>query len=344
MLKSGFRKGILFTVVLFVLGGAAAFFFFTGTDSPDLPRESNPQLEILFMPGRDNPLYYSIYEGAQNASQERNINLSLAPFHDSWNSRSQTEQLVEYVNQTNPDCLIISPASSTELIKPLKTVFKAGTEVITVNTPLGDGNYSKESEWAFPITHIGSDNTLGGRKVAYYLSQITNKKGHISISTSKPDISAFESRVHGFYSGISGFPSMRVVSIDYNYLNRKQAFQQTISALQTYPSLSAIFGTDIVSSKGINEAIKSTGMTGVSKVLLWGALPQFVESIETGLADVVVAQKPYEMGYEAVKSAYTYLYEKNPVPKRIVTGITLITPDNLHDPSIKQCIYRESMP
>ena len=59
-----------------------------------------------------------------------------------------------------------------------------------------------------------------------------------------------------------------------------------------------------------------------------------LEGLKAGVIDSLVVQNPYKMGYEGVKAAIAKLDGKE-VPKRIDTGVTLVTKENLQTPQIQ---------
>lgn len=62
-----------------------------------------------------------------------------------------------------------------------------------------------------------------------------------------------------------------------------------------------------------------------------------IEGLQAGLIDSLVVQNPYKMGYQGVKTLIDHLDGKV-VPRRIDTGVTLITKENLHTPEIKELL------
>ena len=59
-----------------------------------------------------------------------------------------------------------------------------------------------------------------------------------------------------------------------------------------------------------------------------------IEALRSGDIDSLVVQNPYKMGYDGVKAIVDKLQGKN-VPKRIDTGVKLITKENIDTPEIQ---------
>jgi len=78
----------------------------------------------------------------------------------------------------------------------------------------------------------------------------------------------------------------------------------------------------------------------VVKIAAWDATEDLIKALKEGQVDLVLAQKPYEIGTLAAEWAYKYLVEGQEVPKRIVPGFFFFTRDNVDDPEAQQYIYR----
>ena len=59
-----------------------------------------------------------------------------------------------------------------------------------------------------------------------------------------------------------------------------------------------------------------------------------IEGVKSGDIDSLVVQNPYRMGYEGVKTLVASL-QGGDVPRRIDTGVTLITKENLETAEIQ---------
>ena len=62
-----------------------------------------------------------------------------------------------------------------------------------------------------------------------------------------------------------------------------------------------------------------------------------IEALEGGIIDSLVVQDPYKMGYEGVKAIIDHLAGKK-VPKRIDTGVFVVTRANLKTDAIQKII------
>lgn len=146
------------------------------------------------------------------------------------------------------------------LIAPLKKLYDQGIEIITVDTFLGDGDYSKSSNYSFPLAYIGTDNELGGKRVAEHLAKMLGEKGKVYVNTTNPDVSSVMGRVKGFKEGIAEFPNMEVVGVDYNLDVQGRAFvflprEITNPPSRWRPGKKTMLPLSISGSRGVKTAL-----------------------------------------------------------------------------------------
>ncbi len=301
--------------------------------------EEPPPLRILYMPGVADPFYYTLEQGARQKAEELGVILDTAAYPSVWNAEDQVLILEAALALEEYDLVMIAPVATDALIQPLAEIDARGVKIITVDTKIGDGDYRVPSDWSFPLTHIGTDNVAGGMRLAEYIAEQVGERGRIYINTTTPDTSTTEERKEGFVEGIARFPEMEVVRIDYNGDLQEVAAAQTLAALQDFPDLVGVFGSNVFSSQGISEAVGQTGLSGAVRVAAWDATESLIEDLRNGRVDVVLAQKPAEMGALAVEYAYRALTEGRGIPAKITSGYLLFTPSNLNDPGMAQYVY-----
>jgi len=309
---------------------------------PSCPDTQKPKdaLTFVFVPGMSDPFYYTMERGAKEKAQELGVNLIVAEFPKSWGSDAQIPILETTVARGKIDLILIAPTSVDALITPLKKLYEQGIQIITVDTFIGDGDYSKESAYAFPLSYIGTDNELGGKKIAENLARLLGETGKVYVNTTTPDTSSVVGRVKGFKAGIAEFPNMEVVGVDYNLDVQEMARKQTLTVLQKYPDIVGVFGTNVFSAQGSYQAVVEAGLTGAVKIASWDATKELINALKEGQVDLVLAQKPAEMGAVAVEWGYKFFKEKAQVPKKVIPGFEFFTRENVTAPNMQQFIYQ----
>ncbi len=323
-----------------VLVGVLMLFLWIALSSCSNEQEGKETLTFAFVPGVVNDsFYYAMERGAREKAQKLGVHLLVAEYPASWGPEAQIPVLEAVAASEDLDLILIAPASVDALIAPLQKIHKQGIEIITVDTFLGDGDYSKESDYSFPLSYIGTDNELGGKKIAENLAVLLGEKGKLYVNTTNPDVSSVIGRVKGFQQGIAEFPGMEVVGVDYNLDVQQKAREQTLAALQKYPDLVGVFGTNLFSAQGSYQAVVDAGLTGAVKIASWDASQELIHALKEGQLDLVLAQKPAEMGALAVEWGYKFFKDRIQVPKKVIPGFEFFTRENVNDPEMQEFIY-----
>jgi len=304
------------------------------------PKKEEEKLTFAYMSGIEDPFMRMIEKGARAKAEELGVEIMTAEYPKAWGPDIQVPILEALSARGGFDFLIAVPTSTEALIAPLKKVHDKGIPMITTDTFLGDGDYSQPSNYSFPLAYIGTDNELGGYEVGKRLAEMIGKKGKVYINTTNPDVSSVTGRRDGFLRAMKEFPDIKVVGIDYNLDNQETAQRQTAALLQANPDLKGIFGTNLFSAQGAYQAVVNAGLTGAVKIASWDATVDLIEALKAGKVDLVLAQKPYEIGYLAVEWGHKHLTQGADVPKRVVPGFFFFTKDNVNDPDSQQYIYK----
>lgn len=329
------RGGIL---GVFIILWAFAACLSAPSCSRDAP--TRKPLTVAFVPGVADPFYHAMERGMRAAAAERGMRLIVADYPNTWGPQAQIPALKAVAAaHKDIDLLVIAPTSVDALIAPLNVLHERGIQILTVDTFLGDGNYAAESDYSFPLAYIGTNNESGGKRMAEQFAELLGKRGKIYVNTTNPDVSSVEGRVKGFLAGIAEFPNMEVVKVDYCLDVQELARAQTLAALQTYPDIVGVFGTNVFSAQGSHQAVVDTGLTGAITIASWDATPELIAALRAGQIDLVLAQKPAEMGALAIEWGAKYLTYQMPIPKKITPGFEFFTRDNVNDPAMQPFIY-----
>ncbi|MFB3078941.1 MAG: substrate-binding domain-containing protein, partial [Lysobacterales bacterium] len=252
----------------------------------------------------------------------------------------QTPILDAMVARGDIDYLVIAPTDKDQMVTPLQQALESGIGIITVDTFLGDGDYVN-GPVTFPISAIGSDNTEGGRISARGLAKAIGGKGKVYINSTNPNVSSVEARAIGFNDVMDNeFPDIEVVGLDFNLDDMNTAVQQTAATLERVPDLAGVFGTNVFSAQGAGTAVVNAGLGGAVQVVAYDATQFAIEQLRDGVVSLVLAQKPFDMGYLAVQFAVADASGVTSIPAAVETGFAIIDIDNVDDPEVARFIYQ----
>jgi ribose transport system substrate-binding protein len=321
---------------LFALTGTAVIALAVGTAGGAAAQE---KIKVGFLPGVTDPFYQVMQIGVEKAAADLGIEV-VAQVPPTWNVSEQTPILDAMVARGDLDYIITAPVDKDQMVGPLQAAVDAGIRIITVDTFLGDGDYAN-GPVTFPLSYIGSDNVEGGRISARGLAKAIGGKGKVYINSTNPNVSSVEGREQGFAEVMKNeYPDITVIGPDYNLDDAAKATQQTAAILQREPELAGVFGTNVFSAQGAGQAVINAGLGGHVQVVAYDATKDAIESLNQGVVTLVLAQKPFDMGYMAVQFAAADAAGVTSLPRRVETGFAIIDKDNISDPEIARFIYQ----
>jgi ribose transport system substrate-binding protein len=296
-------------------------------------------IKIGFLPGVVDPFYQVMELGVNKAAKDLGIEV-VTQVPPTWGVEAQTPLLNAMIARGDLNYIITAPVDKDQMVPALQAALDAGIKVITVDTFLGDGDYVN-GPVTFPISYIGSDNVEGGRISARGLAKAIGGKGTVYINSTNPNVSSVEGREQGFKEEMAkDYPDIKVLGPDYNLDDPNKAAQQTAAVIEQNPDLAGVFGTNVFSAQGAGNAVVNAGLGGHVQVVAYDATKDAIESLNKGDVTLVLAQKPFDMGYLAVEFAAADAAGVTSLPKRVQTGFAIIDKDNVDDPNYSRFIYK----
>ncbi|HER25442.1 MAG TPA: hypothetical protein ENO17_10395 [Candidatus Atribacteria bacterium] len=297
-------------------------------------------LKFAFMPGIADPFYFTMEKGAKAKAAELGVELIVGEYPKAWGPEYQVPILKALAARGDIDLLFTAPTSTEALIPVLKEIHDSGIPIITVDTYLGDGDYTKPSNYNFPLSYIGTDNFLGGQVVAGQLALMLGGKGKVFLENTNPDTSSVINRELGFRAGIKIFPDIELVGVEYCLDVQETAVAQVSAALQKNPDLGGVFGVNVFSAQGAYQAVVNAGLEGAVKIATWDATEILIEALKRKELDLILAQMPGEMGSLCVEWGFKHLTEGAEIPKKVIPGFFVFTQENVNDPDAQKYIYK----
>jgi ribose transport system substrate-binding protein len=288
---------------------------------------------------RGDPFYVTMQKGAQTEADKLGVQLVVdgPPQFDA----VQQTPIVDALIARRIDALIIAATDKQAMIEPLQRANDAGIKVISVDTFIGDGDY-ENGPVTFPLSYIGSDNVQGGQIGCEALINAAGGSGKFYIQNVKPGISTTDQREQGCKQAIeSAGGQVTLIGVDYNDDSAANAAQQTTAVLQRTPDLAGIFGANVFSAEGAAQAVKNANLSGTVKVANFDAPEQAVADLRAGVVDLVIAQKPADMGMIGVDYAVAAVGgDTTGMQKRVPTGYVVIDRGNVDTPEAQAAIYK----
>jgi ribose transport system substrate-binding protein len=230
-----------------------------------------------------------------------------------------------------PDVIMMAPTDTKALIAPMKQAKARGIKIIEVDTHVTNASIS--------ISKIASNNILGGRKAAIALASLTGAKGEWFVMNVKPGISTTDQRQKGFELQIKKYSKVKYLGTRFDDDDPAKAASITSAQLAAHPKLNGIFGANLFSAEGAATGVRNAGKQKQVKIVGFDAGPAQVQQLKQGLTQALVAQKPYNIGFQAVQQAVNSLTGKK-VKAKIQTGLVIVTKANIKQPEVSKFLYK----
>jgi ribose transport system substrate-binding protein len=243
---------------------------------------------------KEHVFYRDLEKGLQDTAAEKGFSLVITS--GDWDLAKQQGQIENFIVQ-KVAAIIVCPVNSKGIGPAIEKANTAGIPVFTADIKADGGRV---------VSHIASDNYLGGKLAGSYLAKALNGKGKVAV-IDQPIVESTIERVRGFEEVLRGSPEIQIVAKPNGDGVRDKAMKAAEDLLQGYPDLNGIFGINDDSALGALSAIESAGRKGIV-VLGFDAIPEARAAIlrDSSLkADVV--QNPLQIGQKTIETIDRYL-------------------------------------
>jgi len=328
-------------LVMLLLVGLAGMLLAGCSGEPAKPGEpgktkasAEKALKLAVIPkGTMHVFWKSVHAGAVKAEKELpNVSIIWQGPVQEDDRRAQID-LVETFIQKRVDGIVLAPLDDKALIAPVKAAKAAGIPVVIIDSDLADPE-------AY-VSFVATDNYKGGMMGAQCLAKLVGDKGKVILLRYQVGSASTENREKGFMDEIAKHPGIQVISSD------QQAGATVESAMTAGQSLLTKFGEGQVdgifcpnesSAYGMLQALETSGRAGKVKYVGFDASDRLLEGLQKGAIQGLVVQNPVRMGHDGVATMVAHLRGQK-VEKRVDTGVTLVTPENLKDPEIQKLVH-----
>lgn len=245
--------------------------------------------------------------------------------------RDQQIQVVENFINRKVDGIVLAPLDSTALVAPVESALSQRVPVVIIDSGLKSKNI---------VSYISTDNYKGGQLAGERLAELLKGKGKVILLRYAVGSASTEERETGFLDAIKKHPDMTLISSDqYAGATRDLAYQVSQNLLTRFGrEVEGIFVPNESSTVGMMMALRDIKKAdGVVKLVGFDAGTQSIEGLKRGDIQGLVVQNPVNMGYLGVMTVVNHA-EKKPIEKRIDTGVTMVTKENMEQPEIKDLL------
>jgi ribose transport system substrate-binding protein len=246
--------------------------------------------------------------------------------------RDQQIQVVENFTMRRVSGIVLAPLDSQALVRPVHNAIAARVPVVIIDSGLKTDRM---------VSFVATDNYKGGVLAAEHIAKLLNGQGNVILLRYAVGSASTEQREAGFLDTLQKYPGLKLISADqYAGATRETAYQASQNLLNRFGrEVDAVFCPNEPSTIAMTKALRDIGRAGGKvKMIGFDAGSQSVEDLKNGDCQGLVVQNPVKMGYLGVMTMIDHLEGKS-VPKRIDTGVVLVTPENMNEPEIQELLY-----
>lgn len=266
----------------------------------------------------------AVVQGATDAAIEAGIPESnikaVAPTSES--DAYQQVTSVEDMISGGVDVLLVSCQEENALSSVLQKAADAGIKVVMVDTDC--------SLFEDKVTYIGTDNYNAAYDGAKEFATHLEEGSQVVILRGKLGDMNHENRTKGLTEGLEE-SGMSVLEVQDANCETDKAASAMEAWLSKYPNeIDAVMVTSDSMAVGAATAIKGAGAKGI-KVCGFDGFQAALSLFETDEIEMIIAQKPYEIGKDGMKDGLAALLDGETFDSYIDPGIAIIDKDNYKD-------------
>ncbi len=289
-------------------------------------------LRIAMVPkGTTHEFWKSVHAGAVKASRELGVEVVWkGPLRE--DDLSDQIDIVQSFVAQGVAGIAVAPLSDKGLVGTVKAATDSRVPVVVFDSDLAGGNY---------VSFVATDNVAAGKVAGEALAKAVGK-GNVVLLRYQEGSASTANREKGFLDAIGAHPELKVASASqYGGATTETAEKASENLLASLGAASGgvqgVFAPNESTTFGMLRALRQAGLAGKVHFVGFDASDKLVEAVRAGDVDGLVVQRPFEMGYLAIKSLVGSI-RGQAVEKRIDTGSMLVTKANVDTPDVQALV------
>lgn len=269
-----------------------------------------------------SPFWQTVEEGCRDAAEEAGVQVVVQYAGGETNVEEQIA-IIEDMLTSGVDALVVAPVDPAAL-RPTLAAAAESVPVILVDTDIPD--------WDGKTSFIGTGNLAAGRVAGEFMVEALGGSGIVAVDRALAGVSSVDARFEGFREVVEA-AGIEIVAVYESEGDQAQTVSDAEDVLVQYPDLDGIFCVYDFCTLGVVQVIRRLDIdTDEFTLVGFDAIPEVVEIIAdgTGTVDADIAQFPYVMGTEGIRTAISALSGQD-VDSEIDSGVDVVTIENFED-------------
>lgn len=281
--------------------------------------------EIVFIPKSTSATFYLfLVKGAQDKAKELGYTVDyLGPATEA-DIAAQVD-FVRSIIQRKPAGILLAALDSEALIPVVEEAMAAGVPIAMV-----DSGVNSDA----PVASVITDQYAGGFMAGEEMAKLLGEKGLVAnLGIQAGSVSA--GRSQGFADAIAQYPEMSVLETQWTDADAAKSLNIATDLITANPDIAGFFSAAAPIAVGIAQAAKAKGIDKTLKIITFDPSPEILPLFDDGTIQAIIAQNPYQMGYEGVAAIDAFKAGQTIEEKSKELAPVLITPENVDTPEVQ---------
>ena len=252
----------------------------------------------LIMKSLANEFFQNMLQGAEAHAERRgDYELRAVGMQNETDFDSQINAVENFITQ-GVDAIVVAPADSKAMVRPLKKAMEAGIVVVNFDVALdADAKKQQGVELAF----VGPDNRGGAKMAGDALGAALGAGGKVVIIEGNPGADNATQRRLGFEDAVAEH-KLDLLDSRTAHWETEEANQVLSTMLTANPDIQGVMAANDSMAIGVVKALEAAGRTDI-KVVGFDAIPAVIPMIEDGRLLASVDQFGKEMAANSIDLA-----------------------------------------
>lgn len=315
-------KNISRLIKYVIIVGAFLIFCFIALETFGKEESTTEELKgkiVLISHVYSNPYWQYVKAGAEEAAKENDFIVEYQG--PDYASVEEGIMLINMASAAKVQGIISYVQDGKKYNSTINKVVENGIPIITLDS---DAEESKR------LAYVGTDNIEAGRIAAQEMIKLIGTEGNVGIIMGGLETKNQLERVMGFKEYLCENSKIKIIATasSDSYLLEAELAAKKIVTENT--NIDALFCTSAQDGIGASKTLINLGISEEIKIICFDDLPETLAALERGEINTIIAQDPYEMGYNSV-SLIIDIIKGEKVTEINSTAIKVITRDNLDE-------------
>lgn len=274
----------------------------------------------LIMKSLANEFFQNMLEGAKEHEKKRgDYELRAVGMQNETDFESQINAVENFITQ-GVDAIVIAPADSRAMVRPLKRAMEAGIVVVNFDVSL-DAEAKKQQ--GVELAFVGPDNRGGAKLAGDALGELLGAGGKVVIIEGNPGADNANERRLGFEASIKDY-KLDLLDSRTAHWETEEANTVFSNILTAHPDIQGVMAANDSMAIGVVKALESAGRKDIT-VVGFDNIPAVGPMIKDGRMLATVDQFGQDMAANSIDLALEVIAGGPQLEGWVKTPIELVT-------------------